>query len=234
MDKTEFIGKSPIRIFEKSIHGGLGKGRIGGIAAKKGVGKTAGLVHIAIDKLIRDEHVIHVSFAERVDHIITWYENVFKEIARGTNLTGADDMYDAVIRNRVIMNFKQEGVSTKNVLASLEAIVRDGHFPASCIIFDGYDLWKASSEDIASFKTFAQKTGCEIWFSLSLKGPEPLFDEEGIPNELKPFMDSFDVLISMRFEGDDVRMRKIKDQGKIEPAEMGVKIESKTMLIAKK
>ncbi|HOV64408.1 MAG TPA: hypothetical protein PLG43_11065 [Spirochaetia bacterium] len=234
MDKTELIQKSPIRAFEQSIHGGLGKGRIGGLAAKKGVGKTAGLVHIAIDKLMRGEHVIHVSFAERVDHIITWYENVYREIARDAELEGKDDMYEELTRNRVIMNFKQEGVQTRNVLASLESIVKDGHFPANCIIFDGYDLAKASHEDVSSFRTFAQKTDCEIWFSLSLKGPEPLFDEQGIPNELKPFIEDFDVLITMRFDGEDVRMRCIKDQGRVAPMEMGVKIDSKTMLIAKK
>ena len=46
MIKKELISKSPLRILEKSIHGGVGKGNLGVIAARKGIGKTACLVHM--------------------------------------------------------------------------------------------------------------------------------------------------------------------------------------------
>ncbi len=45
MVKSELINRSPLRILEKSIQGGVGKGNIGVIASRKGVGKTACLVH---------------------------------------------------------------------------------------------------------------------------------------------------------------------------------------------
>ena len=54
MLKEEFIMKSPVRILEKSIEGGLGAGNIGIVASRKGVGKTAVLVQMALDKLIQD------------------------------------------------------------------------------------------------------------------------------------------------------------------------------------
>ena len=37
MLKEEFIQKSPVRIFEKSIEGGLHAGNIGILASKKGI-----------------------------------------------------------------------------------------------------------------------------------------------------------------------------------------------------
>ena len=70
MVKSELIKRSPLRVFEKSINGGLGKGNLGVLASRKGVGKTACLVHIATDQLFNDKHVIHVSFSSRVDHIV--------------------------------------------------------------------------------------------------------------------------------------------------------------------
>ena len=209
MTKEELIKRSPIRDFEKSLGKGLEKGEIGGIAAKKGVGKTASLVHLSIDNLLRGEHVIHVSFSERVDHIINWYENAFREIASSYNLPGADEIYDTIIKQRVIMNFRQENLRTQNVLASLESIIRDGGFPATCVVFDGFELNKASEEDIASFRTFAEKTQCEIWFSLTLR-QSTSFDEQGVPNELKVYLDYFDILLSLRFEDDDVRIKALK------------------------
>ena len=33
--------RSPLRVFERSLHGGLGKGNIGVVTSRKGVGKTA-------------------------------------------------------------------------------------------------------------------------------------------------------------------------------------------------
>ena len=61
MDLKQLNSVSPLRVFEDSINGGLGKGNLGVIVSKKGVGKTACLVHIATDKLFKGEHVIHVS-----------------------------------------------------------------------------------------------------------------------------------------------------------------------------
>ena len=53
MDLKQLNSVSPLRVFENSINGGLGKGNLGVIVSKKGVGKTACLVHIATDKLSR-------------------------------------------------------------------------------------------------------------------------------------------------------------------------------------
>ena len=58
MIKTELIKRSPLRILEKSIHGGLGPGNLGILASRKGIGKTACLVHIGIDKLFQDKPVM--------------------------------------------------------------------------------------------------------------------------------------------------------------------------------
>ncbi len=55
MVKSELINRSPLRILEKSIQGGVGKGNIGVIASRKGVGKTACLVHIATDNFLEKD-----------------------------------------------------------------------------------------------------------------------------------------------------------------------------------
>ncbi len=69
MLKTELIQRSPIRVLEKSIHGGLKKGELGVFTARKGVGKTACLAHVALDDLLRGNNVLHISFADNPRHI---------------------------------------------------------------------------------------------------------------------------------------------------------------------
>jgi len=232
MVKSELIQRSPLRILEKSIHGGVGKGNIGVLASRKGVGKTACLVHIATDKLLRDRHLIHVSFSERTDHIINWYEDIFKEIAKKRNLESAVEVHDEIIKNRVIMNFNQEGISIDRVLGSLQAMIKEGNFKADAIIIDGFDFSKAQPEDLAKVKHFAEEMALEIWFSASLKGEEPLFNDDGLPIQLMDFMDSCTVLVSLAYKGEYVKLQLIKDHETIASQDLNLKLDPKTLLIA--
>jgi hypothetical protein len=232
MVKEELINRSPLRILENSIHGGLGKGHIGVLASRKGVGKTACLVHIATDKLFQQKPVIHVSYSSRVDYIINWYEDIFREIAKSLNLESISDIHDEVIKNRVIMNFNQEGTKTEQVLRSLEAMIQYGKFPAETLIVDGFNFIQSSPQDLEKFRDFAGKIGLEVWFSASLKGEEPLSDEQGLPHELKRYLDQIDVLITLRSLENLVQLRLVKDHDYPCPGELRLGLDPGTLLIA--
>lgn len=232
MVKSELIKRSPLRILEKSIQGGLGKGNIGILASQKGIGKTACLVHIATDKLLQEKPVIHVSYSSRVDHIINWYEDIFKEIAKKRQLESAVDVHDNIIKNRVIMNFSQDGTNTEQVLKSLAAMIEHGKFAADAIIIDGFDFTQSCSDDLDLFKNFAEKLELEVWFSASLKGEEPLFNESGVPFLLEGCLGKLDVLISLRFEKDHVRLHLVKDHEDSSPKNLDLKLDPKTLLIS--
>ena len=231
--KEELIQRSPLRVLEKSISGGLGRGNIGVLASRKGVGKTACLVHIAADKLLQGKPVIHVSYASRVDHIITWYEDIFKELAKKPRMRSALDDFDELIRNRVIMNFKQDGARTEQVLRSLEAMIVQASFPAETVIVDGLEFAQAGPGDLRMFREFAGRLGLEVWFSASLKGEEPLFDDRGIPRELEGFLGVIDVLISLQHHGDHVHFNLVQDHGRLAPKDLRLKLDPTTLLIAK-
>ena len=233
MVKAELNKRSPLRIFEKSINGGVGKGNIGVLASKKGVGKTACLVHIAMDKLFRGRHVIHVSFSSKVDHITMWYEDIFKEIAKKRELENAVEVHDEIIKNRVIMNFNQEGLETERILKSISAMIEQGHFAADAVIIDGYDYSRASKEDLKAITDFASSTDLEIWTSVSLQKNEP-YDENGIPVVLKDYLDDLAVIVTLQYEGDFVHIKAVKDHEKISPKEMELRLDPKTLLIAEK
>jgi hypothetical protein len=234
MVNAELIERSAIRSLEKSIDGGLGRGNIGVLASRKGVGKTACLVHIATDKLLQGKHLIHVSYASRVDYIITWYEEILKELSKKKGMKAAAEFHDEIIKNRVIMNFNQDGAKTEQVLRSLEAMIVHGNFAAETIIVDGFDFAQGTPEDIRKFKEFAGRLGLEVWFSASLKGDDPLFDDKGIPLVLAGFMETIDVLISLRHEGEIVRLDLVKVHGRMEPVKLRLRLDPKTLLIAKK
>jgi hypothetical protein len=233
MVKTHLAKRSPLRVLEKATHGGPGRGAVAVLASPKGVGKTACLVHIATDKLFQGKPVIHVSYASRVDYIITWYEDIFKEIAKNRRLRDAAAVHDEIIKNRVIMNFKQAGMRTEQVLRGLEAMITGGKFAADAVIVDGYDFALAVTADLVKFKEFARRMDLELWFSASLKEADgPLYDEAGLPAVLRPYAQVIDVLITLEAKADHVEIRVVKDHDHPPAGILPLKLDPRTLLIA--
>ena len=57
----DFMEISPLKILEESPGKELGRGNLGVLMSRAGVGKTACLIHIAFDKLFRKEKLVHIS-----------------------------------------------------------------------------------------------------------------------------------------------------------------------------
>ncbi|MBN1525266.1 MAG: hypothetical protein JW904_12325 [Spirochaetales bacterium] len=232
MVKNELIKKSPLRILEKSTHGGVGAGNIGVFTAREGVGKTACLVHIATDKLFQGKHIIHVSFAGKTDHIIAWYEDIFQELAIRLNLENTMEIHDEVIRNRVIMNFNQKGVSIEQVVKSLHSMIEQAEFAADCIIVDGFDFKYGKPEDLAVFRGFAAKLGIELWFSSSLKDHDLVFNADGVPEVLVPFLGEIAILIFLKPDKGEIRLELKKDHDHKLAEDLHLVLDPKILLIA--
>lgn len=232
MLKEEFISKSPVRILEKSIEGGLRAGNIGIVASRKGIGKTSVLVQMALDKLMQGEKVIHVSFNAHTSYVISWYENIFDEIARRRNLENIDDVKDQLVRNRVIMNFTQEGVSVDQITRSIKAMIVDGCFDAKTIIIDGFDFSRASTERFEKVKQFITEMGLEAWYSCTLAGEDPLFDKHNVPILLRDLLPLISVLIVLEPMHDFIHFKVVKDHERLNPHDLSLKLDTKSLLIA--
>ena len=234
MNVAELIKKSPIRVFESSIDGGLGRGNLGVLASQHGVGKTACMVHLAIDKILRGLNVIHVSFGANVEHIMNWYKEAFREISEFRSLDDAFDVYQTIRSSRVMMNFSQEGVGVDKILASLETLINQGSFKADAVFFDGYKLTMASDDDVKKIKAFAQKMNIEVWFCVSPARPNVEFTEYGVPVTMDPYLSMIDVLVGLHYNDEKSRviMTVVKDHGKNIPHPSGVALDPNTMLIS--
>ena len=235
MDIKELNSLSPLRNFEDSINGGLGRGNLGVIVSRKGVGKTACLVHLATDKLFMGESVIHVSFSGNVEHVINWYKEVFREIVETQSLDDANTIYNSILANRVVMTFSQEQIPIEKVLFSLESLISQGSFKADCVLFDGYKLTIADDDDIVKIKEFAKKMNLEVWFSVSPVRPDVVYDEFGVPNTLVKYYDLIDVLIALKYDdkSDKVLMTVVRAHHANVPKPAKVKLDPRTMLISK-
>ena len=232
MVQQELVKRSPLRILEKSIRGGIGRGNIGVIAARKGTGKTACLVHIATDQLLQGKHVIHASFAERTDHIISWYEDIFSEISTRRALNDAMSVHDEIVKNRVIMNFVRNGIGAEQFLRSLDTMITDGNFAADTVIVDGYDFENGEPAMLAHIGDFAKEKGLELWFSASVHRDDPRVDENGVPMLLSSYIDMIAVLITLQAQSDCIKLSLLKDHDRFVTEDLHLMLDPKSLLIA--
>lgn len=231
MIKTELIKRSPLRILEKSIRGGVGVGNIGVVAGRKGTGKTACLVHIATDQLFQEKHVIHVSFSGRTDHIMSWYEDIFGEIAKKRDLENAMVVHDELVRYRVVMNFNQHGITIDQLLKSLRAMIVAGGFSADTIVIDGYDFATGDPNSLLRLREFAEELKLTLWFSAATHRENKEIDENGVPLLLKSYLKHIAVLICLTPEEKHLKLQLVKDHEQYRTENLHLELDSKTLLI---
>ena len=92
MYRKEINERSPLRVFERSIQGGLGKGNVGVVMSRAGAGKTAFLVGVALDVLMRGGKVLHVSLDKPIDRVRGHYDDIFMELAHIQSLEDEDEL----------------------------------------------------------------------------------------------------------------------------------------------
>lgn len=244
MIKDELVERSPVRVFEKAIHGGLKAGEIGIIAAPSGIGKTSVLVQIALDKLLQAKKVIHVSFTKHTDYVLAWYEDIFDEFVTKKNLENIADVKNDVVRNRVLMKFSQDGISHDQINRSLRALIKDGGFTAEAVIVDGLEFSSGERERIQGAKDFARELDLAIWYSCTVKPPEkvqggagilgPSYDKRGIPLAIADYADLIDVVVALEPRVDHIDLTVSKARAAYNPEHMALRLDPKTLLILEK
>lgn len=232
MIKSELIKRSPIRVFEKTIHGGLGKGNLGVFTARKGVGKTACLAHLALDKMMRDLNVLHISFNDDPHHVESWYRQVFEEVSKAYKLEQAQDVFEEIKHHRLIVHFKQIDISFKEIKESIQQVEGGIDFNPEIIIVDGLDFEILSNETIRQWKTFAEEQDAALWFTAVLHRDDLQLDDKGIPAPVNRFTDIFSVIIMMHPEHDFINMKLLKDHENKNLEKLRLKLDPETLLIS--
>jgi len=228
---SELLQRSPIRVLEQSISGGLKPGEFGVIAAPSGIGKTSVLVQIAMDKLLQDKKVIHISFNRHTDYVLVWYKDMFNEFTRKRNIENEKDVRNEIEKNRVLMRFNQEGLTVDQILKSIRALIKEGGFNADSVIVDGLNFSAIKENHIAAFKAFASEMGVSIWSSCTVKGAEPFYDKRNIPLVLKDYAELFEVIVVLEPKQDNITLTVSRDREASVSENLALKLDPKTLLI---
>lgn len=224
MVKQDLINTSPVRFFDEISEGGIKSGKMGIVTAKKGLGKTSVLVQFGIDALLLDKHLVHVSFDQKSSNVIAWYESVLSEICKKKHITDMNELSNAILKQRTILNFNQETFTLTKVVNTLRAL-KEGGIKVGELIIDGEDIDKVSEGDIKSVFDFAREEDVIVWFSGT---NESSVLSETVPPSLQKY---FDTVCHLASDGTSVVLSVLKANGK--ECSSGIKLDSKTLLMSR-
>lgn len=215
MYRKEVNLQSPLRILEKSIHGGLGKGNLGLVMARAGVGKTACLVQIGLDDLMREKPVLHISLEHTVEHLQSWYDALFESLADRTNLDARESVHEAIQHKRIIVAFSDHDLWPERLQKTVAMFKEQANFKPEAIIVDGYP-WEShtpaeNAAMMGAFKAFATMLEAELWMAAQTHR-----DATGDhPTKLTPPWDSYEKLVDVALflepDHDVITVRLLKD-----------------------
>jgi hypothetical protein len=230
MYRKEVNECSPLRIFERSIHGGLGRGNLGVIISRAGVGKTAFLVDIALDDLMRRRKVLHVSINDSVDRVRSFYDEMFIELAKATRLENVDEVRLSMERNRHIHSYKDVSFSVDRLVTVVRFLKEHADFPVDALMIDNFPFGSCTEEEMDAVRKLAGEMDCEVWFT-ALCHREDTTDAQGYPDPVGDLDSYVSVKIYLEPSDKSTRLRLLKDHDNDSPGEVMLDLDPTTLLV---
>jgi hypothetical protein len=221
---------SLLKILEKSSRKGLGRGNLGVLVARAGVGKTACLVHIAMDKLLRNEKLVHASLQDSPEKVTYYYNVIFSELANALNLADPYELKAQIEKNRMILAYLNQSFDLHRLRENLKNLSEKVGFVPDTLIVDGLDFSRVEVEMFEGFKKLAQEFQVEVWFSALSKGSPDDVKTPGIPAPADKFQDLFSIVIGLQPTPSAVELRLLKDHESVVPVGEKVLLDPKTFL----
>jgi hypothetical protein len=218
-------------VLERSARRELGKGNLGVLIAGAGLGKTSCLIHIAFDRLVRGEKLVHVSLKDSPEKIASYYElsyNDFME-AQQKDQEGGRDLLE---RNRIILAYLKESFDLERLRGNLDNLCKGVDFKPDILIIDGIDFTDAGRGLFEGLKELAQAFEVEIWLSALSMEPEAAQEgESSIPYPCGEFIDLFSVILQLTSSHEGVFLRLLMDHEHKSVSDRAVRLDPNTFLV---
>lgn len=194
MGYEPLVQQNPLRVLNMSKE----QNQMGLVMARAGLGKTALLVQIALDAILRGKRVIHVSIGESIDKTKTWYGDILQLILQEHSVTRPHELIDMVARHRMIMTFKVAAFTRSRLEERLNDLVLQDIFRPNILIVDGFDFVKTTREDLEDIKNLLESMNMQAWFSAICHREDPRISPTGVPAPCHEIDDLFDMIVLLK------------------------------------
>lgn len=229
MLKNDLILRNPLRVMGHKTDDILSSGEFGAVLARAGVGKTAFLVQLSLNALLRGKNVLHISLVDPVNKVSLWYKEVFNLIADQYKVDQINQLWESVLPHRFIMTFRVEGFSVPKLQERLADLTEQNIFAPQMIIVDGFPFDDSVPQSLAEFKDLVKKQGMHAWFTVRThRHQEP--ETDGIPLQLATVSDLFEIAIQLLPVGKEIHVKALKG-GDSFSKHLDLRLDPSTMLL---
>ncbi len=232
MTKDDLVRSNPLRILGLDEKAEDGKQKPGLVMARAGLGKTAVLVQVALDFMMREQKVLHVSIGETVDKARSWYDDIFSLISESMSEEDRLTIEPDVMRERMIMTFKESSFDLATLEERLDDLVKQDIYKPDCLIVDGYDFGENNREALEWFSRLQEKLGINnVWFSAVSHRNDDRVSEIGVPAPCHEVDDMFGTVLFINPGEDAIKLDIIKCAACEGDANSRLALNPSTMLI---
>ena len=229
---TQVNASSPIRILERCCQGGLSGSELGVVMARAGVGKTAFLVQIGLDDAMRERPVLHVALGQDLEHVQSWYDALFDDLAQATHLADREQVRALINRNRVIQA-SPDTVFPHEHLDEIVDLYGRAQFKPAVILIDGWD-WEhgavvGRAAELGAFKLIARRLGAVLWLSAQTHREATPAHPTALVPPCAAYGELIDIGVFLEPEGTHVGVRLVKDHEQESPADTHLQLHTDTM-----
>jgi hypothetical protein len=220
--------RSPLRLLEKSLHGGLGPGNLGVVVADHGVGKTSFLVGVALDELLRKGRVLHVSLSHSVSHVRAHYDTVYEELASSTHLQDPRLIHSEIDRHRSIRVYPPGSLTTEKLRSAVKLESEAGARP-TLLIIEGIDIGTLPRGDVEDLKALAGELEAEIWLEAASESERDIT----VPKGVAALDGLVSVILALEPDSEIVQLRALKDHENPDLADLHVSLDPRSLLLVR-
>jgi hypothetical protein len=232
MLKKDLILRNPLRVMGFENDDILSTGALGAVLARSGVGKTAFLVQLSLNALLRGKNVLHISLEDPVNKVSLWYKEVFNLIADQYKVEQIDQLWESLLPHRFIMTFRVEGFSVPKLQERLADLMEQNIFSPQMIIVDGFPFGESMHGPLKEFKSLVEENNMHAWFTVRThrhEQPGP----DGMPMQLALVPDLFEIAIQLLPVGKEIHVKAVKG-GESFSKQLDLRLDPSTMLIKNK
>jgi hypothetical protein len=209
MLKQDLILRNPLQHLGFETEDILPEGGFGAVLAHAGVGKTALLVQLALNGMLRNRNVLHVSLNDPVNKVTLWYNEILGHLADRFEKTQINRLWESVLPHRFIMTFRIESFTVPKLEERLNDLTEPGIFTPAIMIIDGLHCDASVGKDLIDLKKLAVKKGMRVWFTVHTHRHESP-GEDGLPGSFSPLAGLFDLILVLQPEKADIHIKVLR------------------------
>lgn len=209
MLKQDLILRNPLRILGHENDDILEPGQFGAVLARAGVGKTALIIQIALNTMLRNKKVLHISLNEPVGKVNLWYQEVLGRMAQQYQVPHMEQLWDTIVAHRFIMTFQVEGFSAPRLEERLTDLTSQAIFNPEIMLIDGLPFDQQTPAVLRELKALADRLSLPVWFTITThrhEAPAP----DGLPVQLSMVQGLFEVAITLQPDGKAIHIKALK------------------------